>query len=233
MRKINRPIRAGRPLLLLFCVLLGAAGGLIVAERSTERYSARAVAVVVPRGGAATDATLANYARAYGRIATDPAVLGPAIAKQNLTMTTNQAARSLTVSVAPTGSIIEVSAERTRPTDAARLANAAVAGLIEYTNRQQGSTRVQVVGLLTAATPTTPVSPSERLNTLIGAGLGLVTGALLLVLASLRTPQPAPRREPAIDQPDDTQVSGPPEALPLASVATTANGQVRGAYRER
>lgn len=233
MRKINRPFRSGRPLLLLFCVLLGAAGGLYLTERSAARYSARAVVVVVPSGGEATDATLANYARAYGRLTTDPAVLGPAIANQDLNMTSDRAARSLTVSVAPDGPIIEVFAKRTRPTDAARLANAAVAGLIEYTGRHQAETKVRVVSLLTAAAPTAPVSPSRRLNMLIGAGLGLVAGALLLVLASLRTPQPPTGREPASEPLTSRHRSGEYEELPLAAVVTAANGRGPGPQDER
>lgn len=186
MKIASLPFRANGTLLMLCCVLLGTIGGLLFAELSTTKYSARSVVIVVPRPGA-EDAAPVNLAKTYGRITTDPAVLGPALSQQSLRMTPNKAAEALSVSVAPDGPVIEVVATSRWPADAAALANAAVAGLVQYADQHQVDTRVRVASLVSASAPTSPVSPNLRLDMAIGAALGFVVGALLRTLRPRRT----------------------------------------------
>lgn len=212
MRIGSLPSRARAALLLLGCVLLGTIGGLGFAEVSTPRYSARSVVIVVPRTAVADPAPVA-LAKTYGRITTDPAVLGPALARQELPLKPDKAARAIKVTVAPDAPVIEVVADSRRPADAAALANAAVAGLVEYANTHQADTRVRVAPLVAASTPTSPVSPNHRLDMAVGAAIGIVVGALLSTLRPLRRSSGVGGRP----RPTDNHVPGNDDLMALAS----------------
>ncbi|HEX6498409.1 MAG TPA: hypothetical protein VF054_05175 [Micromonosporaceae bacterium] len=187
-----RPLARTRPVLVLaVCVLLGVLGGVLVAAGTTPVYSARAVGTVVPRG-TSTDLTAASYAREYGRIATDPAVLGPALTAEHVELSPQRAASALTVSVSADAPTIEIVARDTSAPRAAQLANLAMDALTNYVAPHQRDTRVEVIRLVPATTPAAPAWPDTRLDVLIGGVLGLVVGALPAMLLRDRRPPMSP-----------------------------------------
>lgn len=135
----------------------------------------------------------ANYAerqvKSFVTVATSAIVLQPAIDELKLGMTTEQLARTISVST-PTGtSIVRVAARDAEPDHAARLANAVAANLAKAVHSLapsalDGNRLVSATVIDEALPPVNRTSPRPAVNLAAGLVLGLVLGVGQAVVRS-------------------------------------------------
>lgn len=163
-------------------VLLGLAGGAAYGLFAAPQYTATGYVAVVP--GAGTDsATALGFAQAYGRIATDTAVLVEARGATGATV--DDLRDDVRAATSPDAPMVEVTGTASSPGKAADVANAVADALVRVGNRTVTSTGVQLSLFSPALAPTEPTSPSLPLAAAVGACAGGLTGGLVL-LASPR-----------------------------------------------
>jgi capsular polysaccharide biosynthesis protein len=169
-------------------LLLGLVGGTGYGLLATPRYTATSYVVAVP--GAGVDAATAlGFAQAYGRVATDRAVLTEARATAGMPVDELRAAvRSATSPDAP---MVEITGTASSPDRAAAVSNAVANALTRTGNQAASSTGVQLSLFAPAFDPTEPASPSLPLSVAVGVCAGGLVGGLALLAA------PRGRRDPA------------------------------------
>jgi succinoglycan biosynthesis transport protein ExoP len=191
LRDTVRAFRIGWPMVLVLA-LVGLLVGAVVAFAQRPAYVATAKAYVAV--ASATNAgDLVNSAQYTQQIATSFAdiagtsyVLRPVITRLKLDMTPAQLARSVSVTAGIGESVLEVQATDPSPTRAARIANAIAARLsTTVASLTPIGGRVDVTVVDPAVPPGTPIGATPLLLIGLGAGAGLLLGALLAVLRVL------------------------------------------------
>ncbi|MGW2639284.1 lipopolysaccharide biosynthesis protein [Streptomyces sp. NPDC001348] len=168
--------------------LLGGAYG----ELTPPKYTATSYVVVVPTGQAEAGSAL-GFAQAYGRVATQLAVLTDARYGAGVSVRTLQ--RNVQAATSPDAPMVAVSATSSRPQRAKDMANAVSRSLTRQANAAKRSTHVELVQFSRAGKPIEPTSASSTVTALVGASAGGLLGGLVL-LARPRRPlqdeEPAP-----------------------------------------
>lgn len=178
-------------LIVLFTTLLGALGGLTWSSVQTASYRATSSVIVYPpTNGMSTPNDPAAFAKVYAQVATQAAVLQPALADAGLSMSVDQARRHLDVTAPDGAALITVRARANNAADAAALANAAANGLVNYASDRRAETGYRVSKFTPATAPTSGTRPHRAESVLIGALIGLAVGAavVLVIRRSRRTP---------------------------------------------
>ncbi len=154
--------------------LFGGAYGLL----TPPSYTATSYVVAVPAKGATPDAAR-GFAQAYGRVATQLAVLGDAQVWAGVPVGTLR--DSVRTATSPDAPMVSVTATSTRPEEAVDMANAVSRALTRHAEDTQGSTQVRLVQFSRAVKPGGPATTSTALTTLVGASAGGLLGGLALL----------------------------------------------------
>ncbi|MCF3123993.1 MULTISPECIES: lipopolysaccharide biosynthesis protein [Streptomyces] len=167
------------------CAALGALAGAGYGALQTPQYTATSYVVAVPQEKA-DPATALGFAQAYGRVATQLAVLGDAQVAAGMSATELQ--DHVQVATSPDAPMIAVSASTDKPSTAVITANAVARSLATSANHSKQSTQVTLLPFSRALKPTAPSSLSTGVTVLVGgcAG-GLLGGLALLVRPRART----------------------------------------------
>ncbi|WP_432026961.1 lipopolysaccharide biosynthesis protein [Streptomyces sp. 1222.5] len=184
-------------------LLGGAYGGL-----RAPTYTATSYVVVVPTDRSDTSSAL-GFAQAYGRVATQLAVLGDAQGPAGVPVDTLR--ESVRTATSPDAPMVAVSATSARPAQAAAMANAVAAALTAQANGTKADTHVQLVQFSRAVRPASPTSPSAGLTGLVGASGGGLLGGLALLVRPRRRPEEELLR---------------PASVPAPAVAADARGRL-------
>ncbi|MFD9633650.1 YveK family protein [Streptomyces violascens] len=186
---IRRPLRS-RPLPrwwpLPVCALLGATAGGVYGVVKTPEYTATSYVVVTPAEKADPSVAL-GFAQAYGRVATEVAVIGDAQVWAGVSANTLRG--SVQTATSPDAPMIAITATSARAGDAAGMANAVARALTVNGTHTQADTGVKVVQFSRAARPLAPSSPSAALTTLMGGCAGGLLGGLTLLARPRRRPE--------------------------------------------
>ncbi|GII00973.1 hypothetical protein [Planobispora takensis] len=170
-------------------VFLGTLGGLAFSLVKGPVYTSDAYVVVVP-GTPAGTAQAVNFAQVYSRIATQPAVLGLALAGGS-PADGERLRRAVRASASADAPMVGLSASAAGPQESADRANAVATALITYANHRATATGVRLVGFAPALAPVSPSSPPPALSAAVGAAAGVLVGGL----ACLASPIPLPTRQ--------------------------------------
>ncbi|WP_037859694.1 LPS biosynthesis protein [Streptomyces sp. NRRL S-340] len=165
--------------------LLGGAYGLL----EPPVYTATSYVVAVPAQKTDPAAAL-GLAQAYGRVATQLAVLGDAQRQADVPVRTLR--RSVRTATSPDAPMIAVSATSTRPALAAGMADAVSDALTRHAGDTAQSTHVSLVRFARAVRPTDPSSASPAVTALVGASAGGLLGGLALLVRPRRDEPGAP-----------------------------------------
>ncbi|MFE2586221.1 lipopolysaccharide biosynthesis protein [Streptomyces sp. NPDC059378] len=166
--------------------LLGGAYGVL----EPPSYTATAYVVAVPTEKSDPAAAL-GFAQAYGRVATQLAVLGDAQVRAGVSAKVLQA--SVQTATSPDAPMVAVTATSSRPAQAADMANAVAFALARHADDSKDATHVELQQFARAVRPGSPSSASPEVTGLVGASAGGLLGGLLLLVRPRRTPQEPPR----------------------------------------
>ncbi|MEH0423503.1 lipopolysaccharide biosynthesis protein [Streptomyces sp. B21-083] len=165
--------------------LLGGAYGTLKAPT----YTATSYVVAVPTEKS-DPASALGFAQAYGRVATQVAVLGDAQVWAGVPVSTLRS--SVQTATSPDAPMIAVSATSTRRDLATDMANAVARSLTRHANDTKASTHVELLQFSRAVKPAEPSSAPAAMTGLVGASAGgLLGGLVLLVRPRRRTEEPA------------------------------------------
>ncbi|WP_250405017.1 lipopolysaccharide biosynthesis protein [Streptomyces cellostaticus] len=170
--------------------LLGGAYGVL----KPPTYTATAYVLAVPTESSDSAAAL-GFAQAYGRIATDLAVLGDARERAGVPLDTLRA--GVRTATSPDAPMVAVSASSVRPAKAADMANAVARSLARRADATKADTHVELVQFSRAPRPTAPSSASPVVTGLIGTSAGGLLGALVLLVRPGRRPEDEAEPRPA------------------------------------
>ncbi|WP_328413877.1 lipopolysaccharide biosynthesis protein [Streptomyces violaceus] len=184
--------------------LLGGSYGLL----TPSTYTATSYVIAVPAGKSSPDAAL-GFAQAYGRVATQLAVLGDAQVYAGVPVRTLQ--RSVRTATSPDAPMVAVSATSSRPGLAVDMANAVTRSLTRHADDTRGNTHVRLVQFSRAVEPSEPTSASTTVTGLVGASAGGLLGGLALLAR--------PRRNGQEDDP------APAPSVPSPAAAADVRGQ--------
>ncbi|MFD9000417.1 lipopolysaccharide biosynthesis protein [Streptomyces sp. NPDC059582] len=159
--------------------LLGGAYGLL----EPPSYTATAYVVVVPTEKS-DPASALGFAQAYGRVATQLAVLGQAQVSAGVPVKTLQS--SVRTATSPDAPMVSVTATSSRPDQATDMANAVSRALTRHANDNKNSTHVELQQFARAVRPTAPSSASPAVTGLVGASAGGLLGGLLALVRPRR-----------------------------------------------
>jgi capsular polysaccharide biosynthesis protein len=173
--------------------LLGGGYGLV----RTPAYTATSYVVAVPARDS-DPASALGFAQAYGRVATQLAVLADAQVWAGVPAATLR--KSVRTSTSPDAPMVAVTATSHRPDLAADMANAVSTALTRHAGNASGSTQVTLRLFARATQPTEPSSASAPLTGLVGASAGGLLGGLVLLVRP-RRPAGAPARPAAVPAP--------------------------------
>ncbi|MER7490854.1 lipopolysaccharide biosynthesis protein [Streptomyces sp. NPDC126497] len=160
--------------------LLGGAYGLL----TPPAYTATAYVVAVPTDKAAPDAAR-GFAQAYGRVATQLAVLGDAQVWAGVPVRTLR--DSVRTATSPDAPMVAVTATSERPGLAVDMADAVSRALTRHAEDTKASTQVRLVRFSRAVEPDAPASASPAVTALVGASAGGLLGGLALLARPRRT----------------------------------------------
>ncbi|MFF8730430.1 lipopolysaccharide biosynthesis protein [Streptomyces sp. NPDC015171] len=184
--------------------LLGGGYGVL----KPPQYTATSYVVVVPSDRSDTASAL-GFAQAYGRVATQVAVLGDAQVWAGVPVATLR--DSVRTATSPDAPMVAVSATSPRPGRAADMANAVARALTQHANAAKADTHVGLMQFSRAPKPSEPSSASPVLTGLVGASAGGLLGALALLVRPRRRPEEETAR---------------PASVPGPAVAADAHGQL-------
>ncbi|MFD0315102.1 lipopolysaccharide biosynthesis protein [Streptomyces flavalbus] len=156
----------------------GLLGGAYGALRTPE-YTATSYVVAVPEEKSDPSAAL-GLAQAYGRVATQLAVLGDAQVWAGVPVGTLR--DSVRTATSPDAPMVAVTARSARPDLAADMANAVARALTRHADDSADATRVELRQFARAVEPTEPSSASAGLTGLVGASAGGLLGGLALLV---------------------------------------------------
>ncbi|WP_369236538.1 lipopolysaccharide biosynthesis protein [Streptomyces sp. R21] len=160
--------------------LLGGSYGLL----KPPQYTATSYVIAVPTAKSDTASAL-GFAQAYGRVATQLAVLGDAQVWAGVPVRTLQ--QSVQTATSPDAPMVAVSATSSRADLAADMANAVSRALTRHANDSQDSTHVELVSFSRAVKPTEASSASPTVTGLVGASAGGLLGGLVLLVRPRRS----------------------------------------------
>ncbi|MES4890277.1 lipopolysaccharide biosynthesis protein [Streptomyces sp. NPDC096012] len=183
--------------------LLGGAYGAL----KTPTYTATSYVIAVPTGRSDT-ATALGFAQAYGRVATQLAVLGDA--GKSAGVPVNTLRDSVRTATSPDAPMVAVSATSAHPARAAAMADAVARALTRQADGVKADTHVELLQFSKAVKPTAPASASAGVTGLVGASAGGLLGGLALLTR--------PRRPPAGE-------AAPVASVPGPAVAADAHGR--------
>ncbi|MFG2605860.1 lipopolysaccharide biosynthesis protein [Streptomyces sp. NPDC048514] len=183
--------------------LLGGAYGVL----KTPTYTATSYVIAVPTERSDT-ATALGFAQAYGRVATQLAVLGDAGKSAGVPLATLR--DSVRTATSPDAPMVAVSATSTRPARAAAMADAVAGALTRHADGVKAGTHVELLWFSKAVKPTAPASASPGVTGLVGASAGGLLGGLVLLTR--------PGRRPA-------EETAPAASVPGPAVAADAHGR--------
>ncbi|WP_030179686.1 lipopolysaccharide biosynthesis protein [Streptomyces violaceorubidus] len=159
--------------------LLGAGYGLL----STPQYTATGYVVAVP-ADASDPASALGFAQAYGRVATQLAVLGDAQMWAHVPVATLE--RSVRTATSPDAPMVSVTATSSDPEEAADMANAVTRALTRHAAASADDTHVELRQFARATEPTEASSASAAVTGLVGASAGGLLGGLALLVGPRR-----------------------------------------------
>ncbi|MEV6834363.1 lipopolysaccharide biosynthesis protein [Streptomyces sp. NPDC051133] len=162
--------------------LLGGAYG----ELKTPTYTATSYVIAVPTERSDTASAL-GFAQAYGRVATQLAVLDDAQAWAGVPVSTLR--DSVRTQTSPDAPMVAVSATSAHPAEAADMANAVARALTQHAGDTKADTHVELLPFTRAVKPTTPSSASAGITGLVGASAGGLLGGLALLVRPGRRPE--------------------------------------------
>jgi uncharacterized protein involved in exopolysaccharide biosynthesis len=166
--------------------LLGAMAGGAYGQLRPAQYTATSSVVAVPNGTTEADCSDAlGFAQAYGRVATQLAVLGDAQVWAGVPVSTLR--ESVEVATSPDAPMVAVSATSSTPGQAVDIANAVSRALITEADHTRERTGIRLERLSRALKPTEPSSASPALTSLVGASAGGLLGGLALLARPRRT----------------------------------------------
>ncbi|WP_240119691.1 MULTISPECIES: lipopolysaccharide biosynthesis protein [unclassified Streptomyces] len=170
-------------------------------------YSATAYVVAVPTEKS-DPASALGFAQAYGRVATQVAVLGDAQVWAGVPVRTLR--ENVQTATSPDAPMVSITATSARAGLAADMANAVARALTRHAQDARGTTHVELQQFARAVKPAEPSSASPAVTGLVGASAGGLLGGLVLLVR--------PRR-PQAEQ-------GRPAAVPGPAVAADAHGRL-------
>ncbi|MFE0808984.1 lipopolysaccharide biosynthesis protein [Streptomyces sp. NPDC058794] len=204
LRPVLRRVRALPPWSALVAGVLG--GGLLGAGYglvTTAQYSATSYVVAVP-ADASDPASALGFAQAYGRVATQLAVLGDAQMHAGVPVATLE--ESVRTATSPDAPMVSVTATSSRPVEAADMANAVALALTRHAAASADDTHVELRQFARATEPAEPSSAPAAVTGLVGASAGGLLGGLALLVRprraareSGRAAAPVPGPAPAAD----------------------------------
>lgn len=172
-------------------------------------YTATAYVVAVPTEKS-DPASALGFAQAYGRVATQVAVLGDAQVWAGVPARTLRS--SVQTATSPDAPMVAITATASRPDLAADMANAVSRALTRHANDTKSATNIELQQFARATEPTEPSSASPAVTGLVGVSAGGLLGGLVLLAR--------PRRSgPGRDQ-------GRPASVPAPAAAAEAHGQL-------
>jgi capsular polysaccharide biosynthesis protein len=186
------------------------AGGMLGGAYSlaqTPTYTATSYVVAVPTEQS-DPASALGFAQAYGRVATQLAVLGDAQVWAGVPVRTLKS--SVQTATSPDAPMVAITATSSRPDLAADMANAVARALTRHADTTQSATNVELQQFARATKPTEPSSAPPAVTGLVGASAGGLLGGLVLLVRPRRT-----AGEP-----------GRPAQVPGPAVAADAHGQL-------
>ncbi|MEW2566959.1 lipopolysaccharide biosynthesis protein [Streptomyces sp. NPDC047070] len=175
--------------LLAAGALLGGVLGGSYGVLKTPQYSATSYVIAVPTEQSDPAAAL-GFAQAYGRVATQLAVLGDAQVWAGVPVSTLR--ESVRTATSPDAPMVAVTATSARPDLAADIANAVSRSLTRHANDTESSTHVELLQFSRAIKPTEASSASASVTGLVGASAGGLLGGLALLVRPRRAPEAAP-----------------------------------------
>ncbi|MGC9499107.1 lipopolysaccharide biosynthesis protein [Streptomyces sp. WG7] len=174
--------------------LLGAGYGLV----TTPQYTATSYVVAVPTDQS-DPASALGFAQAYGRVATQLAVLGDAQMWAGVPVATLR--ESVRTATSPDAPMVSVAATSSRPADAADMANAVARALTRHAETSAGDTHVELRQFARATEPTEASSASSAVTGLVGASAGGLLGGLALLARPRRAARGPGRATAAVPGP--------------------------------
>ncbi|MCQ9182213.1 lipopolysaccharide biosynthesis protein [Streptomyces sp. IBSBF 2953] len=182
--------------------LLGGAYGVV----KPPVYTATAYVVAVPTAKS-DPASALGFAQAYGRVATQLAVLGDAQVWAGVPVKTLQ--QSVQTATSPDAPMVAITATSQRADLAADMANAVTRALTQHAKSYRATTNVELQQFARAVRPTAPSSASPTVTGLVGASAGGLLGGLVLLVRPRRGSQ---------------EEAGRPAAVPGPALAADAHG---------
>ncbi|MGW7271254.1 lipopolysaccharide biosynthesis protein [Streptomyces sp. NPDC054864] len=158
---------------------LGALSGGLYGAVATPEYTATSYVIAVPQKDSDPAAAL-GFATAYGRVATQLAVLGDAQVESGVSPRTLR--ESVQAATSPDAPMISISASAAKPGKAADIANAVARSLTNNANHTKESTQVRLLQLSRAVEPDAPASATAPMTALVGACAGGLLGGLALLV---------------------------------------------------
>ncbi|MFI1033743.1 lipopolysaccharide biosynthesis protein [Streptomyces sp. NPDC020951] len=185
------------------------AGGLLGGTYGAVKapvYSATAYVVAVPTAKS-DPASALGFAQAYGRVATQLAVLGDAQVWAGVPVNTLR--QNVQTATSPDAPMVAITATSTRADLAADMANAVSRSLTQHAKSSRSATNVELQQFARAVRPTAPSSASTTVTALVGASAGGLLGGLAVLVRPRRG-----REEEAVR----------PAAVPGPALAAEAHG---------
>ncbi|MBW5425006.1 lipopolysaccharide biosynthesis protein [Streptomyces sp. BG9H] len=161
------------------CAALGVLAGAGYGALQTPQYTATSYVVAVPQAKS-DPASALGFAQAYGRVATQLAVLGDAQVAAGVSAT--ELRDTVQVATSPDAPMIAISAVSARPSAAAVTADAVARSLAKSANHSKDSTQVKLLTFSRALEPDAPSSLSTGVTTLVGGCAGGLLGGLALLV---------------------------------------------------
>ncbi|MFJ2176976.1 lipopolysaccharide biosynthesis protein [Streptomyces sp. NPDC087851] len=213
--RLARRIRRTRPRALPVrwivpaAVLAGAVAGGAYGALRTPEYAATSYVVVVPTERSDPAAAL-GFATAYGRVASQVAVVGDAAVWAGVPARTLK--EDVQTATSPDAPMISVTATSASAATAVNMADGVARALVVNGSQMQASTHVRVLPFSRAVRPTSPVTPTAALAALVGgcAG-GLLGGLALLVRPKRRQEAPAHTAGASVPGPAADSAAGSPQ----------------------
>ncbi|MGW2616444.1 lipopolysaccharide biosynthesis protein [Streptomyces sp. NPDC001500] len=185
------------------------AGGLLGGAYGAVKppvYTATAYVVAVPTAKS-DPASALGFAQAYGRVATQLAVLGDAQVWAGVPVKTLQ--QNVQTATSPDAPMVAITATSPRADLAADMANAVTRALTQHAKSSEATTNVELQQFARAVRPTAPSSASPAVTGLVGASAGGLLGGLVLLARPRRGSQ---------------EEAGRPAAVPGPALAADAHG---------
>ncbi|MEU5955773.1 lipopolysaccharide biosynthesis protein [Streptomyces sp. NPDC047525] len=180
--------------------VLGALTGGAYGVVKTPQYTATSYVIAVPEKDSDPTAAL-GFATAYGRVATQVAVLGDAQVESGVSPQTLR--DSVQAATSPDAPMISISATAAKPGKARDIANAVSRSLTNNANHTKDSTQVRLLQLSRAVKPAAPASASAPMTALVGGCAGGLLGGLALLVRPRRGDDAVPASVPGPAQSAD------------------------------